>query len=322
MEAARLELLEEMGQKLRLTNEVVSLIVTDRNTTCSQAVEELDKWLATISLSARTHSNTVMILRKWLKDSGLRDQSIGSITEADINGYVNDTSTPIKRGTRALRLAAIRKLFSWCLTKRMILSDPSRLVRVNHRMLSHAQLEAKHKNTFTESEIEYMLVKSVDAEPGYMTPGFFRAAIILGRDLALRLGDICNLEWASFDMTKGVATVWTAKGGSRVEIPLTNRVIDTLLSLKSSSDTHLFPNERAIIGDVNRRAGISVAFGRFLKSIGLEGYSFHSLRATYATTMANAGASLADIAKALGHAGTDVTKVYVRDPDAAKVEMR
>jgi len=322
LKQARVETLEEMGQKLKLTNEVVSLIVTDRNTTCSQAVEDLDKWLTTVALSMRTHTNTVMILRKWLKDSGLKDQPIGSITEADINGYVNDTKVTIKRGTRALRLAAIRKLFSWCLTKRIILSDPSRLVCVNHRLLSHAQLEPRHKNTFTDAEIEYMLGKSGGAEPAYLTPGFFRAAIILGRDLALRLGDICNLEWASFDTAKCVAVVWTSKGGSRVEIPLTKRVIDTLLALKSSGERYLFPNEHSIINDVNRRAGISVAFGRFLKSIGLEGYSFHSLRATYATTMANAGASLADIAKALGHAGTDVTKVYVRNPDAAKVDMR
>jgi hypothetical protein len=31
---AKVELLEDLGRKLRLTNEVVSLIVADRNTTC------------------------------------------------------------------------------------------------------------------------------------------------------------------------------------------------------------------------------------------------------------------------------------------------
>jgi len=319
---AKVELLEDLGRKLRLTNEVVSLIVADRNTTCSQAVEELDKWMAQMARSDRTHVNTIQAIRRWMASSGTGSAPVGSITEEHINAYINDPSDPAKRGTRAFRLAAIRKLFGFCMRRRYILVDPSRLVAVNPRLLTHEQLETKHKATFTDAEVEYLLAKAEGIEPPSITAGFFRAAIILGRDLALRLGDICNLEWDSFNFMTRTVRVWTSKGGSRVEVPMTNRVLRLIASIQTGDHKYVFPNEREIVNDVNRRALLSVNFGRFLKSAGLDGYSFHSLRATYATTMANQGATLDEIAEALGHKGTEVTKAYVRKPGAAKVAMR
>ena len=103
---------------------------------------------------------------------------------------------------------------------------------------------------------------------------------------------------------------------------MTSRVLRLIASIQTGDQKYVFPNEREIVNDVNRRALLSVNFGRFLKSVGLDGYSFHSLRATYATTMANQGATLDEIAEALGHKGTEVTKAYVRKPGAAKVAMR
>ena len=74
-----------------------------------------------------------------------------------------------------------------------------------------------------------------------------------------------------------------------------------------------------IINDPTRRAMISVAFGRFLKTLGFEGYSYHSLRATQATAMAAKGATIGEIAKALGQKGTSATQAYIRRQGSAKV---
>lgn len=103
---------------------------------------------------------------------------------------------------------------------------------------------------------------------------------------------------------------------------MTKRVITAVVGIKNKDKKYLFPIEREIANDPKKRAMLSVYFKRFFESVGVEGYSFHSLRATYATTMANQGYTMEQIAAALGHKSTKVTKVYVRNPDAAKVENR
>ena len=67
--------------------------------------------------------------------------------------------------------------------------------------------------------------------------------------------------------------------------------------------------------DPSRRAHLSVIFGRFFERCGFPGYSFHCLRASYATTMAKQGATLEEIAERLGHSSERTTREYVR-PEA------
>lgn len=319
---AHVERLEDAGKAHRLTNEVVSLIVADRAMTCEAATEEWNRWLERTAQSSRTHTNNIGVVSKWMRDCKLTDKPLSSITDDQINAYINNPQSPDKRGTRALKLAGIRGLMNFALHRRWILNDPSRLVRVNHRVLTHAQKEVKHKPVFTDDEVDFLIAQSENAEPPLVSKGFFKAAIILGRDCALRFGDICNLEWNCFDFTTNTVCVWTSKGGSRVEIPMTQRVVALLSSIEASHPVYVFPKEREIANDVDRRASLSVIFGRFLNRVGMKGYSFHSLRATYATTMANNGATLDEIATALGHKGTEVTKAYIRKPDAAKITIR
>ena len=83
----------------------------------------------------------------------------------------------------------------------------------------------------------------------------------------------------------------------------------------------LFHDEQVIANDPKRRPMMSVYFGRLFKSLGFDGYSFHSLRATMATTMAAKRATIEEIAKALGHNGTSSTKSYIRKSGASKPSL-
>lgn len=313
--------IEQAAKVSRLTAEVVNLITADRATTLSEAAKQYSTWMEKTNKSERTRINTVEILNCWKEIIG--DKSMSSITEDDINRFVNPMNDPLKRGTRQLRLGAIRGVFNFCLHERIMMKDISRNIRVNLRELDHAQKETEHKSVMSEDEVEFLIAKAAGhPEPPALTQGFFRAAIIIARDMALRLGDICNLEWDSFDFATKTLTVWTSKGASRVELPMTKRVMTVAAGIKNKDKKYLFPKEREIANDPKKRAMLSVYFSRFFEASGVEGYSFHSLRATYATTMANQGYTMDQIAEALGHKSTTVTKAYVRNPGAAKVENR
>jgi integrase len=318
---SKVEELEKAAKVTRLTSDVVSLIVADKNTTIRQASRSFCDWLARTHRSNRTRINTEEMLECWARIIG--DKPVASITEDDINKFVNPMNDQTKRGTRQLRLGAIHGVMNYCLHERILIKDVSRNVRVNMRIIEHDKKETTHKSVMDEDEIEFLVSKaSGNPEPPSLTPGFFKAAIIIARDMALRLGDICNLEWDSVDFATKTMTVWTSKGGSRVELPMTRRVISVITGIKNKHKQYMFPNEREIANDPKKRAMLSVYFSRFFDSVGIEGYSFHSLRATYATTMANKGYTMEQIAEALGHKSTTVTKAYVRNPGAAKVENR
>jgi integrase/recombinase XerD len=176
---------------------------------------------------------------------------------------------------------------------------------------------------FSDEEVEFILARCVDAEPPSITPGFFSAAIILGRDLGLRLGDICRLEWSQFNLLKKTIVVWQGKTNSRIELPLNSRVLRLLAHwIVKRHQKYLFPIEKEIADDQNRRAALSVVMTRFFGSCGFVGFSFHSLRATLATTLANQGKSIEEIAEALGHKSPGVTPDYIRKNNAAKVNLR
>jgi integrase len=319
---AKLKELEAAAKAHRLTAEVVTLITANRKITVADAIREWDAWMKGSSRADRTRVNNLETVGHWVREMGINDKSVGAITTQDIDPWVNTTSTPIKRGSRLMRLSAIKNFMQFCSIRRYILANPSGEVSVNMKHLSHDQREIRHKPVFSDDEIAFLIAKSDEAEPPSLTPGFFRAAIILGRDLALRLGDICNLEWSNFDLPRKVVSLWMDKTNARIEIPMSPRVIRLFSSLKESDKQFLFPNEREIANDPKQRSKLSVAIGRFMERVGFNGYSFHCLRASYATTMANQGMTVDQIAERLGHASPTTTKVYIRKDGAAKVNAR
>ncbi len=318
---AKVRELETAGQVHRLTVEVVTLITTNRSITVSQAVAEWDTWMTVAVRSPRTKESNLVTIRSWAREAGLEHASVGSITVESIHNWINCTARPDKLGTRKTKLAVIRAFMRFCVAKRYVLSDHSQLASVNYRTITHEQRETQHKQVFTDEEVDRLIkLCAFQTEPPSLTPGFFRAAIIIGRDLALRLGDICALEWSCFDFEHRRVTVWTDKSNTRIQIPMTDRVAAVVSNLKREDPRFLFLRESAMIGD-RRRSFLSVYFARFLKAHGFTGYSFHSLRATMATTMALNGSTTEEIAVALGHNGTNATKSYIRRDGAANLSI-
>jgi integrase len=358
-EDAKIRELETASKAHRLTSEVVTLITANRTIAVNDVINEWDEWMKTASRSDKTRENNLISARQWAREMNLGETSIGSITSDHVHKWINRKDDPTKRGTRLMKLSAIRNLFRFATIKRYVLTDPAQLVVVDHRIMDHEQKETEHKRVFTDQEIEFLLAKTLSTaeyyslsneleeshsmkrmsseeydtamrelvaltpEPPAVSQGFFNSAIILGRDLGIRLADICNLEWKQFDFDRKVVVVWQGKTNSRVEIPLSKRVIKLVQELPKFDKKLLFPNEAEMSKNTKRRAVLSMAFILFFRRQGFDGYSFHSLRATLATTMANQGATMKEIGEALGHTGkSQATPAYVRNPDAAAVNKR
>ena len=147
--------------------------------------------------------------------------------------------------------------------------------------------------------------------------GWWRWAVGISSATSLRLGDVCQLEHASFAVP-GHLIVHTDKGLSRVLLPIDNAVTpglaEILAEIPPTASPYLFPDEQRQYEDIKTgRPKFSVYFKRAVIALGLDatGKSFHSLRHSAISRWNAQGFSLDQCKTYAGHASSKTTKGYV-----------
>ena len=199
------------------------------------------------------------------------------------------------------------------------------------------------RRAFTEEEIERVLdyLTGENAEPGGLS---WANAVLLGRHLGLRLGDVAALRYSA---VQNVSGVWClcykpakkdspGKSAPELRVPLPS-VLDGLPDEKDAlgDDAPICPalHGRAV-GGAN---GLSAEFAKILESAGIvrrdvspgDGRArkafdlgFHSLRHTCVTRLTEAGVSEAVRMLIVGHSSADVHRGYQKlDVAAVAAEM-
>jgi integrase len=191
-------------------------------------------------------------------------------------------------------------------------------------------LSAAHgeRRAFTSEEIDALLAA---ASPDWQT------AIRIARGTGFRLSDATGLRWDQFDAERGVI-VHRPKKEARHRAAKKRETVcpsDLLAWLRAHQGVGSAPITPTLYGrPTNRKNGLSAEFARVLdkanvtiKTVGgakrkVSDVSFHSLRHTAASELANAGVS-ADRRKAqLGHTSDRVHSGYVHhDTDTMRAEL-
>jgi len=283
-----------------------------------KALEQYVEWSDTIGKSDRTVQETVIHITKFLRAKKLMAKTPGQITEKQITSHINNESSDNKANSRRIALSALSNYIQYCNAKGWLEGNPAKLVRVNMKKLSHAQKEVKEKEVFSKDEFNWM---------NSMTEGFWNLAIHLSYETGLRIGDICRLECASHNHKESTLAVWTEKRDKRVELPISKSLNNKLKNwagdeTQTRTREYFFPADKARHEDPKRRSYHSVMFRRILNALGIDGKSFHSLRATYATNASIKGKPWWEIAKDLGHSNVATTQVYIKDKNKFKPVAR
>jgi integrase len=173
------------------------------------------------------------------------------------------------------------------------------------------------KGVFTGEEISKLIAA---ASPDW------RGAILVGFFTGARLKDVCNLKWSNVDLKKQLITFRAGKTGQLITVALHAELEEHLLSLKSSHDPKsvLFPSLAGKSG--GGKSGLSMAFKRIMEKAqvdagvarvrsGAKGRSFslrsfHSLRHSFTSALANAGVSQELRQKLTGHASAEMNTLY------------
>jgi integrase len=238
-----------------------------------------------------------LTLRYFVTQTG--ECSLASLNQKHLDDYV---TTRLKKGispvtvnieTRALK-AALNTAVRW----KLLEANPFARAK---------QLRVPRKLPVYFSQDDFKKLVLVVEEP------WFKELIVFSVGTGMRQGEVLSLRWNSVDLDRKVihiesAATFRTKQGGRRTIPIS----DLVWSMLSRKRHH--PSCDLIFHFRGRKISESYLTHRFKKAVRLaklnEDLHWHSLRHTHASWLVQAGVSLYEVQKLLGHSSPTVTEVY------------
>lgn len=131
--------------------------------------------------------------------------------------------------------------------------------------------------------------------------------VVVALGTGAREGELLRLRWKDIDLQRGTAVLHETKNYERRALVLAGRVLEVLRELGSVrriGTDEVFASRRGVA------AFPQDAWKAALAEAQLEDFRFHDLRHTFASYLAMNGATLAELADALGHKTLAMVKRY------------
>jgi integrase len=297
--ADTLQRAEELGAQQSLTEVRLRDLLSDalqRLTGERLRVFSAEQWLDHFvklkrkSRSKSTGNRHEQVTRDFLEHLGQRARvNVAAITSKDVLSFRDHREhLGLSPATLNLDITLLSAAFNAALRQGHISVNPcAGLEPIKDKVTS--------KSTFTPEQVA-ALVAAADGE--------WKGAILVGFYTGARLGDVRALRWRDVDLAqKKTITFEQGKTGRKVVVPIYPDLEDYLLSVSAPDDESAFvfpalarfrtisPLSKAFM-EIVTRASIPQTIIRDAKSRSarvVRAYSFHSLRHSFATILANAG---------------------------------
>lgn len=162
--------------------------------------------------------------------------------------------------------------------------------------------ERNEKTRFLSNDERMRLLDACRASAWPRMYGLVLAALTTGA----RRGDLLGLAWADVDLERGEALVARTKNDDPRVLPLVPGLVAELRRFVGKPDECVFASPR----DSRRPFAFWPQFNAALRAAKVRDCTFHTLRHTCASMLAQNGATLIEIADLLGHRQLQVTKRY------------
>jgi len=186
------------------------------------------------------------------------------------------------------------------------------------------------RDVFTPKQIEGLMKAAIVCEQG--KPVFdageeWRGAILFAYFTGARLRDVANVGWNAIDLPAKAITYRAKKTGKLVTIPIHPELENYLLELAAPDSGKAFVFPKLAGRSTGGRSGLSMTFSRIMAQAGVVGevlhkakkggqgrtvrtLTFHSLRHSFNSAMANAGVSQEVRMKLTGHMSAEMNRGY------------
>ncbi len=257
--------------------------------------------------SGKTMDRYRQVIRDFIASVGNRaNLALAHITPKDVLTYRNSVTAAGKTARTAnLSAKVVSAAFNAAVRQHIIESNPATAVE-------SLEVRAEEKGTFTVAQVS-KLVRAAEGE--------WRGAILLGYYTGARLSDVANMRWSAVDWRNKVIRFTPSKTRKAVTLPLHSQLERELLKNAGIGNAPMFPS---LTGKgTGGKHGLSGRFNAIMEKAGVEGkrtpasggrtlssLSFHSLRHSFNSALANAGVSQEIRQKLTGHASAEMNAIY------------
>ncbi len=273
----------------------------------------LAEWLAgkTDAKAKSTAGRYAQVVKEFLDSLGKRSKlSLAHITPKDVRTYRDaELAAGNSNNTANDAVRIVSTAFNAALRQGYITNNPC-------TALESLPEETAERSTFTAEQVARLVSKS---------KGDWKGAILFAYFTGARLGDVSNMTWSAIDLEKRLITFApgkTKRSKKTLVIPLHAGLERVLLEKPGVGKAFLFPS---LAGrGTGGKTGLSGQFAKIMAAAGITGtitrhtekgrannsLSFHSLRHSFNSQMANAGVSQEIRQKLTGHASAEINKIY------------
>jgi integrase len=269
-------------------------------------------WLSgkEVSVKPGVHRLYRKTITKFLDHLGSKAlKALDDVTPGDVAAFRDFRlkTEGVSVSTFILDLKALRCGFNLAKRQGLILHSPAETVDL-------PPVRRIERATFSPQEISALLAAAPSKE--------WRVTILLGFFAGARLSDAVALRWDSVYLDKGQICYTQGKTGARVVIPIHQDLDAQLLEVANNDNAQGYICPGLAKTRVQGRGGLSSQFSRLMERAGIDRKavqvakrrfarkSFHALRHSFASALANAGVS-ADVRMRLtGHKSFNIHQQY------------
>jgi integrase len=268
-------------------------------------------WLAGKAISTkpgvyRLYKKVSTRFLEFLADKA--DRSLSAITAGDIAAYRDArlSGDGVSAGTLQLDFRIIKSVFLSARRQGLLSHSPAEAVELP----TNRPLE---RDVFSQKEIQALLTVASKE---------WKTAILTGYYLGARLSDAVSLRWDSIDLSRGLVHYTQGKTDRKVLAPIHQDLETQLLAIAGSDNPGSYLCPILAKTRTNGRLGLSAQFKRLMKAAGIDPQevqsarnkfsrkSYHSLRHSFTSHLANLGVSADVRMKLVGHKTLDVHLNY------------
>jgi integrase len=270
---------------------------------CPSVRDFLHDWLAgkEATKAQGTTARYAKAVNEFVAHLGIRaDKPLSSLAPSHVESFVTmRCKTGLSPSTVTLDAKVIRTALNKARRQGLIATNPAESVDLPGN-------DSVERAAFTPAEVK-MLVDAADGE--------WKTLIQLAYFTGARLSDCCRMEWPAVDLAKGVLTYTQGKTGNAVAVPLHPELEAHLNALAASDKPEKFIMPGMADKGPGGRHGLSESFRGIMRKAGVDAQrverkigvrtlsrrTFHALRHSFTSALANAGVAPELRMKLTGH---------------------
>jgi integrase len=214
-------------------------------------------------------------------------------------------SEPSAKGTQRTNTTVVHYLASLSIVLEYCIKEWHWITHNPVRSIRKPPIGNGKTRFFTLEEIESIRRMCKESDSRHLFPIF-----VIALHTGMRKGELLSLIWSNIDLKNREILLSRSKNGEPRDIPMTEEVYNLLSDLSASKTLNigglLFPSP------FNSKKPIDIrsAWERILRLAGIQGATFHTIRHTTCSFLANLGIPSIIIARIVGHKDSRTTDRY------------